>query len=434
MSMLVRFWLTGCHHSPHGSQPDRFQLRVWLAGVLLIVLGSCGDRDTLEKKVKTISTPYSDHAFVMAIADGDQALIDRFLTMEFNPDAKNRFGDSAVHWSVYRGDLALLDVLLNRGANPDPKGSYEMTPLMWACKRGFVAIAQTLVASGAAVDARDQWDNTPLHHATKSLNPEMVDFLLLRGADVNACNDENEPPIFEAVRQQEPDIVRRLIIRGADLKIISASGMDVLEVAVDNEMTAVFRESIVVNSRPWVSAELEQLTADVVENLQDKPQIDWNRLKLKIHDLMNEQRHEAGLPLLTHDDDLAAVATLHSEDMATRSFFEHNSPEGVTPTQRAEQQGYVTRKVLPDGSVQSGIAENIFQGRLYDGSAYHVEKGIKIITRHWLSEDDLAQKIVQGLMDSPGHRKNILGNTYTRQGLGFAVDDDDRVYFTQDLW
>ena len=42
-----------------------------------------------------------------------------------------------------------------------------------------------------------------------------------------------------------------------------------------------------------------------------------------------------------------------------------------------------------------------------------------------------ASSVVQGWMDSPGHRANILGAAYTEIGVGLAIDGNGRPYYAQ---
>ena len=61
---------------------------------------------------------------------------------------------------------------------------------------------------------------------------------------------------------------------------------------------------------------------------------------------------------LTWNSLLAKAAEAHAKDMYTRRYFEHISPEGVSPIQRASAQGYQGTTVL----------ENIGKGYLTIGA------------------------------------------------------------------
>ncbi|MDO8498322.1 MAG: CvpA family protein [bacterium] len=102
--------------------------------------------------------------------------------------------------------------------------------------------------------------------------------------------------------------------------------------------------------------------------------------------MVNKERTSRGLPALTFDARLRAIARPHSADMFTRGYFAHNSPEGEDVADRAKVAGinYLV------------IGENLaFAPSL-----------------------ELAH---QGLMNSPGHRANILSEDYHKIGIGIAV-------------
>ena len=80
--------------------------------------------------------------------------------------------------------------------------------------------------------------------------------------------------------------------------------------------------------------------------------------------------------------------------------------------------------------IYQGIAENIFQNNLYDTVWY--SGGIPTLYE-WNTLDDIAKSTVDGWMNSPGHRQNILTTTYDAEGIGIEISDDDKVYITQNF-
>jgi len=99
--------------------------------------------------------------------------------------------------------------------------------------------------------------------------------------------------------------------------------------------------------------------------------------------LLNEARRAAGLRPLASDPELRAVALAHTQDMIAARFFGH-----VSPTT-----GMVENRLQRAGVVASIIGENVAQA---DGA-------------------DDAHRV---LMDSPGHRANMLGEKFTHVGIG----------------
>ena len=95
-------------------------------------------------------------------------------------------------------------------------------------------------------------------------------------------------------------------------------------------------------------------------------------------------------PLAPHQL-LINSAGLHSQDMLDRDYFDHNTPEGKNPTNRAAAAGY-------GGSV----AENISWG----GSTGPIDNNRHVFERH------------ESLFRSSGHRENILNEPIRELGVG----------------
>ncbi len=132
-------------------------------------------------------------------------------------------------------------------------------------------------------------------------------------------------------------------------------------------------------------------------------------LERRIFQLTNEARRKNHLSPLDWDNELAAKAREKSDDMLSKNYFSHTSPEGKTLQDRfrEEKPAYI-RNI-------SQIGENIYMGARLDYAT-------DIKTQ--------ARLIVDGWMTSPGHRRNILDPNYTHIGVGVAARDGS-CYATQ---
>jgi uncharacterized protein YkwD len=153
-------------------------------------------------------------------------------------------------------------------------------------------------------------------------------------------------------------------------------------------------------------------------------------VELEIHRLTNEERVRHSLRPLAHDPKLAAVARRHSQDMAELDYFAHENLRGQSPTDRADQAGYTCRKDYVS-YYTIGIVENVFQTWLYSSSTTSLS-GL-VVSRDYMTMEEIASQVVTGWMNSPGHRQNILKPTYDREGIGLAVASDEKVYVTQNF-
>ncbi len=158
-----------------------------------------------------------------------------------------------------------------------------------------------------------------------------------------------------------------------------------------------------------------------------KPRITVSELEKRIHHLINEERQKHGLSALAWNSTLSRIARKHSSDMAKRNYFSHHSPEGHDFLYRYKQDGYAC-SVSVDDRLYLG-AENIFQNYLYDRIVY-----VNDVPHYdWNSMAKMAETTVQGWMNSPGHRKNILTPHWKTEGIGVVISPDDKVYITQNF-
>lgn len=110
--------------------------------------------------------------------------------------------------------------------------------------------------------------------------------------------------------------------------------------------------------------------------------------------LVNNIRKQNGLSPLTANWELSRVARYKSQDMADRNYFSHTSPTYGTPFQMIKAFGLSYRTA----------GENIAYGYASP------------------------QKVVDGWMNSSGHRANILNASYTQIGVGYVAKGN---YWTQ---
>ncbi len=108
-----------------------------------------------------------------------------------------------------------------------------------------------------------------------------------------------------------------------------------------------------------------------------------SELEAQMLELVNRERADAGLAPLAADDELRNVARAHSVDMFGRGYFSHVTPEGRDPFARIREAGYTFRTA----------GENLALAPTL--SIAHT-----------------------GLMNSPGHRANILRPQFGRVGIG----------------
>jgi uncharacterized YkwD family protein len=113
--------------------------------------------------------------------------------------------------------------------------------------------------------------------------------------------------------------------------------------------------------------------------------------------LVNKERSARGLGTLTYNSEVARCARFKSQDMINKGYFSHTSPTYGSPFKMMESFGIRF----------SNGGENIAYGQR------------------------TAAEVMNGWMNSAGHRANILSAAYTQMGVGVAKASNGTLYWTQ---
>jgi uncharacterized membrane protein required for colicin V production len=103
-----------------------------------------------------------------------------------------------------------------------------------------------------------------------------------------------------------------------------------------------------------------------------------------IFEKVNEARAAAGIPPLAWSDELADIGARHAREMYLDGYFAHESPKSGTVGDRLEAES-ISYRIAGENLALAATADDVHEG----------------------------------LMDSPGHRANILGESF--RALGIAV-------------
>ena len=132
-------------------------------------------------------------------------------------------------------------------------------------------------------------------------------------------------------------------------------------------------------------------------------QFDW-----QILDLVNQERAKVGADPLRINQQLDDAANFHAQDQANMDNMTHIGSNGSSLGSRVDATGYEW----------SGLAENVSQVALDPETVMFGGQGYRGIG-------------IQGWMDSPGHRNNILNPDLEEIGIGYAESSDGSPYWTQ---
>ena len=121
---------------------------------------------------------------------------------------------------------------------------------------------------------------------------------------------------------------------------------------------------------------------------------------MAMFDAINNERTQLGMPALTAHGCVVYVAQARSDDMASRSYFSHSSPEGETAFSLLDSYG------VAYGWAGENLARN----------NYPLDESVSVSIRD--------------LMASEGHRANILSEHYTHLGVAAVNDGSGMMYYT----
>lgn|SRR5690554_6752494 len=131
--------------------------------------------------------------------------------------------------------------------------------------------------------------------------------------------------------------------------------------------------------------------------------------------LCNAERAKEGLKPLKSNSQLNEIARYKSEEMGLYNYFEHKSPIS------GYQSWDLAKKVF--GYEYRSFGENIWMKRATASNPKQYLPTFKA--------NITASEIVDGWMNSDGHRENILSTKYGKIGVGVVVCSDLRAYATQ---
>jgi uncharacterized protein YkwD len=169
---------------------------------------------------------------------------------------------------------------------------------------------------------------------------------------------------------------------------------------LDNSYVTIFydqHENNTVTAIQVIDEELEQnknaLYTKSSEELKES-------FEYQLFDLTNASRQNHDLPILTWNDHVRETAREHSLDMAENQYFDHTNLQGQSPFDRMKEDNirFIT------------AGENLAYGQFSSIFAH------------------------EGLMNSLGHRKNILQESYDYLGIGVAFNNESQPYYTQNYF
>ena len=125
-------------------------------------------------------------------------------------------------------------------------------------------------------------------------------------------------------------------------------------------------------------------------------------MEQRFFDAANKERAAAGLTPLVFDSTLTTIARTRSQQLVDQGYFGHTDPYGYSM--------YV--ELLSEFGIQwyAWAGENLAMNNYGDAES--------------------PERAMAALMNSPTHKRNVLGTEFSRLGVGLVTADDGRKYYT----
>jgi uncharacterized protein YkwD len=127
--------------------------------------------------------------------------------------------------------------------------------------------------------------------------------------------------------------------------------------------------------------------------------VDLSALEQKLYVLQNAFRGANNLSALQLDPRLVAIARGRAHDMVTRNYFSHTAPTGETAFALLSQGGYL----------YTIAGENIARNNYPDSESPNIA--------------------MDGFLNSPSHKENVMDGRFKNVGIGVATGPDGMKYF-----
>ncbi|GAA0431060.1 CAP domain-containing protein [Lentibacillus halophilus] len=213
-----------------------------------------------------------------------------------------------------------------------------------------------------------------------------------------SINDITYKTSKDAVRSIFDDPMESIRKGFVNYQLQNKQGYDMFH--VDNKYVTIFydkHENNTVTAMQIISDHIEQQKQNYFTDPSKKLK---KGLEYQLFDLTNAARVSHGLSPLSWQQSARKTARSHSTNMAENNFFAHTNPSGQSPFDRMREDNIGFRTA----------GENLAAGQPSSIFAH------------------------EGLMNSLGHRKNILKTNFENLVIGVAFNDDNQPFYTETFW
>ena len=160
-----------------------------------------------------VAAPSADN-MVAAAKGGDVETVKEGLQAGFDPNYKDRQGNSLLIHAAANSNADIVTVLLKGGADPAMQNKSGDDALNYGAIKGNLSIVKQMLKAGLPVNRKQGWQ--PLSYAIYGKSLDVFNYLMDQGADPNANNPSQASALMIAALEGQEEMAARLLKAGAD--------------------------------------------------------------------------------------------------------------------------------------------------------------------------------------------------------------------------
>ena len=211
----------------------------------------------------------------IAVGNDDEAIIQKLLAQNADPNLKDAPGNTSLHLAVqikretrsehvkagagYMGpfpksyhtsSIQTVHAIIDHGADVNAVNHRGQTALWFACNDGQDNFVKILIDSGADPRSVDEYGHSCLHAAIDGkCNTGTIQNMIDHGAHINAMNNDEATPLLLACSIAQAESVELLLSLGADPNIADAVGDTSILSAVDGNCSENTMQNLIDKGR-----------------------------------------------------------------------------------------------------------------------------------------------------------------------------------------
>ena len=173
---------------------------------------------------KDAPVPAQDQLLLQAARNGVGAELKALLGSGANPNAVDRWGNTALMFAAQEGSLDTVQLLLQAGALVNGRGG-AMTPLAAAALRGHTVVARMLIRNKADVNEVGSNGLSALMNAVSLNRLEVAQVLIETGANSRVLDRAGDNVLAVCVNKNYHDMLALLLKLGVEPDQMDANGL-----------------------------------------------------------------------------------------------------------------------------------------------------------------------------------------------------------------